>query len=140
MKYLRYILISLSLMMSVCRADIYVIVNQKNSSSEMTKNEVSALYLGRYQAFRDGTFSLPFDQPADSQTRADFYRLLTGKNIEYINAYWARVLFTGRATPPRQLDNDAAIAEVVRQNVSAIGYVSDKSVTSNTKIVLTLKE
>lgn len=140
MKYIRYVMIFLYLMMSVCRADIYVIVNQKNSSSEMTKNEVSALYLGRYQAFQNGTFSLPFDHPADSQVRANFYRLLTGKNIEYINAYWARILFTGRATPPRQLENDAAVVSIVSQNVSAIGYVSNPSVIKNTKVVLTLKE
>lgn len=128
------------LLTSVCRADIFVIVNPKNSSTNMTKNEVSALYLGRYQAFQDGTFSLPFDHPADSQVRANFYRLLTGKNIEYINAYWARILFTGRATPPRQLENDAAVVSIVSQNVSAIGYVSDPSVIKNTKVVLTLKE
>lgn len=125
---------------SVCYADIFVIVNPKNSAISMTKNEVSALYLGRYQAFQDGSFSLPFDHPADSQARADFYRLLTDKNIEYINAYWARILFAGQATPPRQLKNDAAVASMVRQNASAIGYVSDPSLLKDVKVVLTLHE
>jgi hypothetical protein len=119
---------------------VLVIVNKNNSSRSMDKAEVSALYLGRYQAFKDGSFALPFDLPADGEVRKEFYEKLTGKSVAYINAYWARILFTGRATPPRQLDSDKMVMDVVKKNPSAIGYVSaDIKLDSNVKVILRLE-
>lgn len=120
-------------------ADILVIVNVKNNSSSMDKTEVSGLYLGRYQAFKDGSLALPFDSPAEGETRKEFYNKLTGKSVSYINAYWARILFTGRATPPRQLDNDQMMIDMVKENPSAIGYVnSNAKLDKRVKVMLKL--
>lgn len=118
--------------------ELWVIVNSKNPISAMDKAEVSALYLGRYQAYRDGSFALPFDQLAYGDVRATFYQLLTGKSEVYINAYWARILFTGRAMPPRQLENDSAVLDIVQKNPSAIGYVSAGTKLAGVKVVLRL--
>lgn len=118
--------------------ELWVIVNSKNPISAMDKAEVSALYLGRYQAYRDGSFALPLDQLADGDVRATFYQLLTGKSEVYINAYWARILFTGRAMPPRQLENDSAVLAIVQKNPSAIGYVSAGTKLTGVKVVLRL--
>lgn len=118
--------------------ELWVIVNSKNPVSEMDQAEVSALYLGRYQAYRDGSFALPFDQLADGDIRGMFYQLLTGKPEAYINAYWARILFTGRAMPPRQLENDSAVLDIVQKNLSAIGYVSAGTKLTGVKVVLRL--
>jgi len=120
-------------------AEIWIIVNKKNTSSAMDKAEVSALYLGRYQAFKDGSFALPFDLPADGDVRKEFYEKLTGKSVSFINAYWARILFTGRATPPRQLDNDQMVMDVVKKNPSAIGYVpAGTQLDADVKVILKL--
>lgn len=119
---------------------VLVIVNKKNAAPAMDKTEVSALYLGRYQAFKNGSYALPFDLPADGAVRKEFYEKLTGKSVAYINAYWARILFTGRATPPRQLDSDKMVMDIVKTNPSAIGYVSsDTKLDANVKVILRLE-
>ncbi len=120
------------------QAEILVVVHPSNPTNSMTKSEVSALYLGRYQAFKDGSFALPFDQEADGESRKEFYQQLTGKNVSYINAYWARILFTGRATPPRQVEDSAAVINVVKKNPSAIGYVTAGTKLNGVKVVLRL--
>ena len=42
-----------------------------------------------------------------------------------INAYWARLSFTGQANPPRRLADKAAIMQVVEKNQDALGYVDN---------------
>jgi ABC-type phosphate transport system substrate-binding protein len=70
--------------------------------------------------------------------RARFYQSLTGRPVEQVNAYWARIIFTGQASPPIQLPDDDAVLKTVRTNEGAIGYIdkahADKSV--NTLLVL----
>lgn len=79
-------------------AEVWVIVNQHNQVDAMDKSEVTGLYLGRYLSFRDGSAAHPLDQDKDGSVyEKTFYQRLTGKSAAYINAYWAQILFTGRA-------------------------------------------
>lgn len=61
-----------------------------------------------------------------------------GKSVSFINAYWARILFTGRATPPRQVEDNDAVIDVVKKNPSAIGYVAAVTKLDGVKVVLRL--
>lgn len=56
--------------------------------------------MGRYLTFPDGETSKPIDLPAQSTLKNDFYLKLVNKDEQKINAYWARLLFSGRANPP----------------------------------------
>ncbi|TXH65503.1 MAG: hypothetical protein E6Q86_01170 [Tolumonas sp.] len=138
-KLFKFIVFTASLLTAYSgQAEIWVVVHPSNPTKSMSKSEVSALYLGRYQAFKDGSFALPFDQNADGEFRKEFYQQLTGKSVSFINAYWARILFTGRATPPRQVEDNDAVIDVVKKNPSAIGYVAAGTKLDGVKVVLRL--
>ena len=141
MKKIYFLLMTVLLVCQSATAEILVIVNHSNSVQEMTKSEVTGIFMGRYQSFKNGVFALPVDQDADGRNRASFYDYLTGRQISFINAYWARVLFTGRATPPRQVGDNDAVIHIVKQNLNAIGYVDssvDPKNLAGTKVVLRL--
>lgn len=104
-------------------AELFVIVNKNNTVEAMTKNEVAGIYLGKYQAFQNGIFAIPIDQSTESNNRATFYFAITGRNLAYINAYWARNLLAGRSTPPKLVQNDTDVLNLVKQNKNAIGYI-----------------
>ena len=55
--------------------------------------------------------------------RAEFYESLTGKNIADIDAYWARLRYSGRATPPQALEDSKDIIEKVSKINAAIAYL-----------------
>lgn len=120
-------------------ADIAVVVNPENSVAAMNEREVKDLFLGRFLAFPDGLAALPLDQPVKSKIRAQFYKQLTGKTVPQINAYWARLIFSGRATPPRTAASSEEIRQMVIDNRNAIAYVDSKHVTPDMHVVLTLK-
>jgi ABC-type phosphate transport system substrate-binding protein len=115
--------------------ELVIIVNSDNQTSELTHRQLVNLYMGRTQQFPDGTYALPLDQAPDSEARQIFYKELVGKSVAEVNAYWARLLFTGRASPPRTVADAETVLLVVRENRNAIGYIERKFVDETVKVV-----
>jgi ABC-type phosphate transport system substrate-binding protein len=123
---------------AIAAEDVVVIVNQKNGVNKMTRDEVINVFLGRSRQLASGVTALPLDLPSSSAERAQFYQLLTGKSINEINAYWARLLFSGRASPPTQVRNPEEAVQMVIDNRSAVAYVARNKVSSSAVIVFEL--
>jgi len=131
-------LLTLAILLSAAtslRAEILVVVNEDNSVSELNSRQIVDLYMGRFQTFPDGEPAFPLDLPPDSVTRELFYRRLTDKSVAEVNAYWARLLFTGRATPPRVLADSLTVLKAVRENRGAIGYIDSAELGEGVKVV-----
>ena len=104
-------------------ASFNVVVHRDNPIESITRAKLSAIYMKRTRSWGDGREIVPVDQPASSPVRERFSRSIHGKNVAYVTRYWQRLIFSGRGIPPRQLQNDAAVLELVRNNRDAIGYV-----------------
>jgi hypothetical protein len=122
------------------RADIFVIVPAASAVKAMTQKEVVDIYMGRSRAFPGGEFALPFDLPREHPGRAAFYRALTGMDAAQINSYWSRLMFSGQVMPPQPLPTEAAMADVVKRNPSAIGYLLQEPADKGLHVVLVLKD
>jgi ABC-type phosphate transport system substrate-binding protein len=116
--------------------DLVVVVNAASSVERMKQEEVINLFMGRTRKLPSGITALPIDQGGPQQKiRAAFYRTLVGKELPEINAYWARLLFSGQANPPRQAESEEEVLEILRNNKGAIGYVSRSRVDKRLRIV-----
>ena len=85
-------------------AEILVVVNAANPVQQLSKRELVDMYMGRNIHFSDGSVALRLDQQPDSEDRKIFYQKLVNKNVAQVNAYWARLLFTGRTRPPKTMN------------------------------------
>lgn len=94
-----------------------VVVHRSSAIESISRAELSAIFLKRTKSWT------PVDKPATSRVREEFSRAIHGKSVAYVTRYWQRLLFSGRALPPRQLPNDAAVLAFVRTNRNAIGYI-----------------
>jgi hypothetical protein len=121
---------------TAANADVAVIVNVRNSLEGMNSKQVQDIFMGRTRSFANDRVALPIDQ--SSPLRAEFYQRLTGRSLEQINAYWARILFTGQASPPLQVPDDAAMLKTIRDNEGAIGYVDKAHLDSSVRLLLIL--
>ena len=101
-----------------------IVVHPSNPLESITRAELSAIYMKRTRSWRDGREIVPVDQPASSPVREHFSRSILGKSVAYVTRYWQRLIFSGRGIPPRQLQNDAAVLELVKNSREAIGYVA----------------
>lgn len=113
-----------------------VIVNPDNPIGSLTQRQLVDLYMGRTGQFPDGSTVIRLDQEAESHERKSFYRKLTGKSTAEISAYWARLLFTGRAKPPVVMSDDRAVIKAVQTNRNAIGYIAVDSKDDSVRVVM----
>jgi ABC-type phosphate transport system substrate-binding protein len=116
--------------------EIRVVVNKNNPLKSLTKQQVTDLYMGRSQYFPTGTIVVKIDAPNRSGLRAAFYENLVRMSVAEVNAYWARLLFSGRAAPPMSVSDDSEVLALVETNPNAIGYIfADSAEKSQVKTV-----
>lgn len=100
-----------------------VVVHASNPATAVSRAELSAIYMKRTRSWPDGREIVPVDQLNGARVRDRFSRAVHGKSVAYVTRYWQRLIFSGRAVPPRELRSDAAVLEFVKANGEAIGYI-----------------
>jgi ABC-type phosphate transport system substrate-binding protein len=123
--------------------EIAVIVHPNNPVVAMSAREVSDLYLGRSRSFSVNDQKLPaavYEQPQDSTLRESFFRALNGMGLKQLNAYWARLRFSGEVLPPMILADSRTVLDAVSRNRGGIGYVDAALADASVKVVLRLKD
>lgn len=129
---------ALSLAAVSANAEVVVIVNPKNPAASLSAEQVAAIFLGNATTFPDGGAAALADQPESANIRGDFYQKATGRSAAQVKATWARLTFTGKATPPKELKSDADVKAFVASDPKAIGYVDASAVDGSVKAVLKL--
>lgn len=108
-----------------------VVIVSAKSTAAVNAGMVSSIFLGK------STELTAVDLPDGSALRDTFYQKATGKEGAQLKAYWAKLVFTGKAQPLKELANDAEVKKFVAANPNAIGYIDKGSVDGSVKVVLT---
>ncbi|NRB38046.1 MAG: phosphate ABC transporter substrate-binding protein [Pseudomonadales bacterium] len=125
----------LTLMFSgVSYAIIVVVVNPENTQ-DFSKSEIRRIFLGRQKAFANGNKVDKFDLPEGNDIRTRFAEKVLGKSEGRLNSYWARMLFSSKAKPPKVLSDAEAIKIEVSQNLNAIAYMDKNDVDGSVKVI-----
>lgn len=133
------VLASILLSGSAAAEEIAVIGNPASPIRALSVTQVMSLYTGRQDPAFDNFAVTPLDQPNGSSLRGEFYRSVTGQSETQINAFWARLAFSGRALPPRPMNDSAAVIKRVASDVHAIGYVDKDKVTKDVIVICDIK-
>ena len=129
------LLLSLSVASTAWAAELVVAVRSDSEIGTLSKNEVIDIFLGRFRQLPSGQRAEPLDQAKQSPERQVFYHALINKTAAEIDAYWARLLFTGRVTPPRSMDTQEHLVEELLRNTRAIGYLDRTKIDRRLRIV-----
>ena len=103
--------------------------------AELDRETAAQLYLGRRTSLPDGRSARLLDLPAGPE-RDLFYERLTAKNPSQIRAYWSRMVFTGRAHPPHEANDQEDALRRVLTDPSALAYLPAASVVGQPLNVL----
>jgi ABC-type phosphate transport system substrate-binding protein len=117
-----------------------VIVNRASGVEKLTRDEVTNIFMGRQKRLPSGIVALRIEQNHTSSIRARFYELLLGKDESEINAYWARLLFSGQAQPPQRADSAQEVLKLVASNIGAIGVIDGAFVNPGVRVVLEFRD
>lgn len=112
-------------------AEVVVVVNPKSAVASMTNDEAALFFLGRSAAMT------PIDQPDSAPIRAEFYKKVAGKELSQAKALWAKLVFTGKASQPKEVPSSAEVKKAVAADPKAIGYIEKSALDASVKAVLT---
>ncbi|MCB1956762.1 MAG: hypothetical protein KDG55_13860 [Rhodocyclaceae bacterium] len=117
--------------------EIVVIVAADSAVSQLSRSQVTNLFLGRYK-------QLPGDgraHPSDlAELKDNFYRRLVNKTPGEISAYWARLVYSGQTVPPDQIDSIETMIDQIRRTEGAIGYIPRSRLVEGIKPVYQLED
>ena len=112
-----------------------MIVNNSNTTTSLTKKQVSDFLLKKKTRWADKTKVLPVDLGSKSAIRSVFTKQIHKKNVNQVRSFWQQSVFSGKASPPSEKTNDMAIINYVKAHKGAIGYISSKTKTTGVKTV-----
>ncbi len=115
--------------------DFKLVVNAANPADALTKDQVTQYFLKKTTKWPNDQVVFPVDLPETSPVRAAFSQEVLGKSVATLKAYWNRLVFAGRETPPVEKSSDDEVLAAVRANPGAIGYVGGASAASGVKVV-----
>ena len=125
--------------MELAQAGIVVVVNADNPTDMLSKEGAARLFLKKDTSFKTGLKADPIDHGNESQLREKFYTEVVNKNASQMTSYWSRMIFTGKAVPPKSVGNtDEEVINAIMNNSGAIGYIDARSVDKRVKVLLTV--
>ncbi|MBU1664072.1 MAG: phosphate ABC transporter substrate-binding protein [Gammaproteobacteria bacterium] len=132
-------LLAFALAWPAAAGDLVVVTGAHSPINHLSREQVADIYMGRVTTLPGGTSALPLDLPASSPEREAFYNEITGKSAAQVRAYWARMSFTGKGIPPKQVRNDADLKKFAGSKPGAIGYLEENALDGSVKVLFTFK-
>ena len=111
-----------------------VVVSQESAIASLSQNQVRQIFNGQLRRV-SGISVKPLDLPNGSASRDAFYQQVTGKSAEQMKSYWARMIFTGRGMPPREVSSERELGMLVGSDPGFIGYVEESRVPAGLRLV-----
>lgn len=118
--------------------EVVLVVSADNPATELTRDQVADIFLGKRLQYPDGRRAIPVDQAQGSPVREAFNQMVLQRTDAQVRAHWAKIIFTGRGRPPQDVSDDCAVKEMVAGNANAIGYI-DRRLADGSVSVVTLK-
>ena len=112
-------------------AEVVAVVGAKSPAATMSNEQVAQFFLGKSSSMT------PIDQPDGNAVRNEFYKKVTDKDASQAKALWSKLVFTGKATPPKEVAGSAEVKKAVAADPKAIGYIEKSAVDATVKVVLT---
>lgn len=124
--------ILLSFSALVC-AEVAVIVHPSVAASA-SANDIERLFLGKTKSL-GGTKLVPLNLDKGTPARDEFNEKVLKKSDSQLKSYWSRLVFTGKAQPPKTVASEAEAVQLVSTNPNMIAYVSNAAVSADVKVL-----
>ena len=142
MRILRPFLLSLLVLLgsASAHAELVVVMAAGSGVRELSREEVINIFLGRYRKLPSGLVAKPFDLPPGDALRERFYRKLVDKNPAEISAYWTRLIFSGKTSPPEMAASVPDLLKHLAVTPGTIGYLERSQLDERVRVVMSLSE
>lgn len=127
---MKKIILACSLLLSFStQAGIAVIAN-KSVTADVSASQLAQLYTNRASDLG----LTPVNQ-SETPTGLYFHDNVLKKSPSQMKAFWSKLVFTGKGTPPKEFKTDEEVLAFVASTPGAIGYVDDSKVTDSVRVL-----
>ena len=113
-------------------ADLKVIANPSVGASSVSADDLKGVFLATKTSLSDGSHVEPVLEKGGT-THEAFLKEYIGKTDAALETYYRSLVFTGKASMPKQLASDAEVVAYVAKTKGAIAYVSAGASTAGVK-------
>lgn len=110
-----------------------VVVASGSKAAPMDASAVKRAFLGREASIGGAPAQVIYQK--GGAVRTAFDKSVLGKAGAELTTYWSRLIFTGKAKAPVEVDSDTAVKAKLAANPGAIGYISDGAVDESVKVL-----
>ncbi len=128
-----FILVSSFMLPAFASAEVEVIVHPSNGAA-LDLDSIQRIFLGKTRAFPGGGEAVAISAKEGSPEETEFTEKVLSKTPKQLKAYWAKMVFTGKGTPPRQVDSTAEMLQLISANPNLIGFVPAGSANGSVKV------
>lgn len=115
-------------------AEVAVIVHPSNSS-ELDEKSIARIFTGKLKSFPNGSPIIPISLTSGQAATKEFNEKVLKRTDSQLKAYWSKLVFTGKGSPPTSMDNATQLLQAISTNPSAIGFIDASEVTDAVRVV-----
>jgi ABC-type phosphate transport system substrate-binding protein len=115
-------------------AQMVVVLNVNTPVNTLTREQVADIFLGRANVLPNKEKIIPIERIEGSLHYVDFHNSVTLKNSTQIRAHWAKMVFAGKSTPPREMSQEET-KRLIETQRNYISYIEKNLVSDKLKIV-----
>ncbi len=119
---------------SVTFADVAVIVHPSNNA-QLSDQQIAKIFLKKQKSFSGQQKAIAINLPMKNAVRDEFQQKALNRSASQIKAYWAKLLFSGKGSAPKELTLETDVKAFVANNPNAIAYIDNKNVDASVKVV-----
>ncbi len=114
--------------------EVVIIGNSSVSTSSLSQEDVSYIFLGKKRIWEDGE-RITFAIQKKSDTHDEFLKQYVKKTPTQFSNYWKKQIFTGKGSSPHAVNTDQEMLKFVAETKGAVGYVSSGTSLNNVKTI-----
>jgi ABC-type phosphate transport system substrate-binding protein len=127
---MKKIILAFSLLLSFSSQAGIAIIANKSVTADLSATQLAQLYTNRAN-------DLGFTPVNQSETSIGiyFHDNVVKKSPSQMKAFWSKLVFTGKGTPPKEFASDEEVLAFVSSTPGAIGYVDDTKVNDSVRVI-----
>lgn len=116
-------------------ADTVIIVNNQSKVESLDQEQLADIYLGKSPTLPNGDQVVAIDYHENVALRETFHSAVTGKSQSQLKSYWSRLIFSGKGTPPKEVEDESSMKKLVANNPNVLGYIHSDNLDDTVKVV-----
>lgn len=124
---------------SISSAQVLVVVGAKSPATKLSQEQAVALFLGKSFQLPGAGIPVLIDQVESTEARKIFYTKVAEKTPAQVKAIWSRLVFSGKATVPKEVSNNEEVKKILSSNPDAIGYIDKAALDASVKVLFAVE-